>query len=93
MAVKIYRTTLLYEPRVCAVVNYATQLHLNCYGQLESREKSLPSTQLFDTNFFSHELRNNEAESPLNDADFVRLSTSLSLSSVDAVATVHSVTT
>jgi len=38
-------------------------------------------------------LRNNEAESSLNDVDSVRLSTSLSLSSADAVATVQSLTT
>ena len=37
---------------------------------------------------FSHKLWNNEAESPLNDADFVRLSTSLSLSVADAAAIV-----
>ena len=37
---------------------------------------------------FSHKLWNNEAESPLNDADFVRLSTSLSLLVADAAATV-----
>ena len=62
-------------------VQLSTTLHswtllLNCYGQLESREKSLPPTQLFDTNFFSHELRNNETESPLKDVDSVCLATS-----------------
>jgi len=50
-------------------VQLSTTLHswtllLDCYGQLESREKSLPPTQLFDINFFSHELRYNETESP-----------------------------
>ena len=65
-------------------VQLSTTLHswtllLDCYGQLESREKSLPSTQLFDTNFFSHELRSNETESLLKDADSLRLSTLPSL--------------
>ena len=70
---------------------FATQL--NVLSQLfRTAGKSSRKTHAFDTNFFSYKLRNNEAKSPLNDADFVRLSTSLSLFSANAVITEPSLT-
>ena len=62
---------------------------LNVLSQLfRTAGKLSRKTHASDTNSFSYKLRNNEAKSPLNDADFVRLSTSLSLSVADAAAIV-----
>jgi len=66
------------------VVKFATQL--NVLSQLfRTAGKSSRKTHSY---FFSHKLRNNEAESPRKDADSIRVSTSLPPTSVDAVVTV-----